>query len=490
MLNTLRQRLILSHVLPLLIVIPVMGIALIYVLETRVLLQNLATELRGHAALVAELARDQPSIWTSPQQADVFVNEMSQDLAARIELVDSKGRLLASSDPLEKGQVGQSLAVTPDGALSGQVVARTSYSRQLHAEVADIWVPVLGSNHQVLGIVRLSHRFASVQQQFLQMRYLILGVLAVGLILGTATGWLLALNMERPLRQVTQAIYQLASGGQQTPLPEEGPEELRLLSRAVNTLVARLNGLEQARRQLLANLVHELGRPLGALRSATQALLGGADQDSALHQELLVGMEDEIRRLQRLLENLANLHDQVLGSLELARRPIKLSTWLSQTLAPWREAARMKGLHWESAVPGDLPILEADPDRLAGALGNLISNAIKFTPQGGTVSVEANIENEAIRIQVRDTGPGISPQEKDHIFTPFYRGSGAGRFPQGMGLGLSIARAQIIAHGGRLEVESTLGRGTRFTVWMPIAKQSHGLAAPVAESPIKQDAPL
>jgi two-component system sensor histidine kinase BaeS len=336
-----------------------------------------------------------------------------------------------------------------------------------------------------LGIVRLSHRFASVQQQFLQMRYLILGVLAMGLILGTATGWLLALNMERPLRQVTQAIYQLASGGEQTSLPEEGPEELRLLSRAVNTLVARLNDLEQARRQLLANLVHELGRPLGALRSATQALLGGADQDASLQQELLAGMEDELRRLQRLLENLAHLHDQVLGSLELARQPIKLSTWLSQTLAPWREAARMKGLHWESAVPGNLPTLEADPDRLAGALGNLISNAIKFTPRGGTISVEADVENEAMRIQVRDTGPGISPKDKDHIFTPFYRGSGGGRFPQGMGLGLSIAQAQIVAHGGRLEMESTPGRGARFTIWMPIAKQKLGVTAPITQGPIE-----
>jgi two-component system sensor histidine kinase BaeS len=250
-------------------------------------------------------------------------------------------------------------------------------------------------------------------------------------------------------------------------------------------LVARLNDLEQARRQLLANLVHELGRPLGALRSATQALLGGADQDASLQQELLAGMEDELRRLQRLLENLAHLHDQVLGSLELDRRPVKLSTWLSQTLAPWREAARMKGLHWESAVPSDLPTMEADPDRLAGALGNLISNAIKFTPRGGTISVEASTENEAVRIQVRDTGPGISPEEQEHIFTPFFRGSGGGRFPQGMGLGLSIARAQIVAHGGRLEMESTPGRGTHFTIWVPIAKQNKGFATPVAETSLE-----
>lgn len=468
MLSTLRRRLILSHVLPLLVVIPLMGIALVYVLETQVLLPALARELSGQAVLVAELVTDQPSLWNNPAQAQAFVARVGSHLMARVILLDSRGRLLAASDPADVGRLGQPLEL-PDLAsvLAGQTNVRIAYSQHLQAEVVDVLVPVLGPGQQVLGVVRLTHRLASVYEQFLRLRYLITGVLIVGLLLGAALGWLLALNLARPLRQVTQAVYQLASGEQLTALPEQGPAEIRLLLRSVNTLVESLRTLEQARRQLLANLVHELGRPLGALRSAIQALQGGADQDLALRQELLVGMDEELGRLKHLLDDLARLHDQVVGTLELDRRPIALSTWLPHVLAPWQAAAQEKGLHWEVTVPADLPTLELDSDRLAQALGNLLSNAVKYTPPGGTVSIDAGVQDAAAWIRVSDTGPGIPPEEQSRIFTSFYRGRQARRFPQGMGLGLTIVRDLVVAHGGRLEVESTPGLGSHFTIWLP-----------------------
>lgn len=470
MLGTLRQRLILSHVLPLLVIMPVMGITLIYVLETKVLLADLARELTGHAALVSELAKQQPGLWDDQAQAETFTAQMSQYLGTRMMMLDSQGRLLASSDPAEAELIGQPLNLPAlSTALAGEVSVSTTYSRYLHAEVADVWAPVMGMDQHVMGVIRLSYRLASVAEQFMRMRYLILGVLAAALLSGTAVGLLLALNMERPLRQVTQALYRLASGEQSTPLIEQGPAEIRLLSRAVNTLLARLHNLEQARRQLLANLVHELGRPLGALRSAIQALQSGADADNVLRQDLLAGMDEEMGLLQRLLDDLTGLQDQVLGILELNRQPIALSVWLSHVLAPWQQAAQSKELHWEARVPANLPTLEADPDRLAQALGNLLSNAIKYTPRGAAISVEADAEDGAAWIRVSDTGPGIAPEEQVRIFTPFYRGPQAGRFSQGMGLGLSIARDLVVAHGGRLEVESIPGRGSRFTMWVPLA---------------------
>jgi len=208
------------------------------------------------------------------------------------------------------------------------------------------------------------------------------------------------------------------------------------------------------------------------MRSAIQALLGGADEEPTLRRELLAGIEGEVDRLQRLLDDLARLHDQVVGTLELAYQPLAVSEWLLHMLAPWRAAAQEKGLHWEVTVPADLPSLAADPDRLAQALGNLLSNAIKYTPPGGTVSVGAGIEGEEIWVRVSDTGPGIAPEEQARIFDPFYRGRSERRFPQGVGLGLTIARDLAIAHGGRLELESTLGLGSHFTLWLPLGPQA------------------
>jgi two-component system sensor histidine kinase BaeS len=125
-------------------------------------------------------------------------------------------------------------------------------------------------------------------------------------------------------------------------------------------------------------------------------------------------------------------------------------------------------LHWQATLPIALPNLAIDPDRLGQALGNLLSNAIKFTPPDGTVSVSAGIEGEEVWIRVSDTGPGIAPEEQDRTFTPFYRGQLGRRFPQGMGLGLSIARELVVAHGGQLEMESTLGLGSHFILRLPL----------------------
>jgi signal transduction histidine kinase len=137
-------------------------------------------------------------------------------------------------------------------------------------------------------------------------------------------------------------------------------------------------------------------------------------------------------------------------------------------LGPWREAATQKGLEWRISIPAGLPVISADPDRLAQAVGNLVSNAIKYTPSLGSVTISAGAEADAVWLRVSDTGPGIPTEEQERIFTPFYRGLSSGRFPQGMGLGLSIARDLVTAHGGRLTVESTPSSGSRFTIWLPL----------------------
>jgi two-component system sensor histidine kinase BaeS len=472
MLRTLRGRFILSHVLPLAITVPLMGIALIYVLETQVLLANLSRELEGQALLAARIAAERIEIWRDPTKARGLVAEIGSDVDARVMLLGFDGVLLSSSDPEDADRLGQQ--IQPPGwetALAGQVSVRTARSQNMEEEIVDVLVPILAQDGQVLGIVRLSHRQIHVFERFLHLRYLIAGVMLTGLLLGVATGWILALNLERPLREATEAVHQLASGERLTPLPERGVREIQKLLHSVNTLVERLHSLEQARRQLLSNLVHELGRPLGAVRSTTQALLGRAGEDAALRQELLEGMDAEVDRLGRLLDDLAGLHDQALGTLELNRQPVELSEWLAHLLPLWREAAQAKGLHWQATIPSSLPTLHADPDRLAQTLGNLLSNAIKYTPARGTVSLDAGVEAEEVWLRVNDTGPGIAPEEQERIFAPFYRSQPGRRFPQGMGLGLSIARALAVAHGGRLEVDSTPGMGSRFTLWLPFHSQ-------------------
>ncbi len=469
MLRTLRNRLILSHVLPLLIIIPLMGVAIIYALETQVLLPSLSKELAGEASLLAEIASNQPEIWENPDFAQDILIQARPYLAARVMWFAPDGRLLASSDPEDTDRLGQLLEI-PDfiDTRPGEVDSRTDFSQRLHGEIVDVYAPVITTENQVVGVVRLSYRFATVYEDFMQLRYLIAAILIVSLLAGVLLGSTLALNINSPIRKVIDAVYDLARGSRKAALTEQGPEEVRLLQRSVNHLMERLHGLEEARRRLLANLVHEIGRPLGALHAAVQALLLTPQPDPLVLEEMLAGMNDETSRLQHLLDELAHLHDQVLGTLELERQPVALAEWLARVLRPWEAAIHEKHLHWEMFLPSSLPIVDVDPLRLAQIVGNLISNAIKYTPAGGTVSVAAGISEGKIWIRVSDTGPGISGDELDKIFIPFYRSPHEKRISQGMGLGLSIARDLVEAHEGRLEVQSQPGLGSQFTVWLPL----------------------
>jgi two-component system sensor histidine kinase BaeS len=469
MLRTLRRRFVLSHLLPVLVIIPLIGLALAYLLETQILLPSLSNELKGDALLIAEIIRDDLGILQDQDRAEAILTRLDPSVKGRVMLLDATGHILASSNPDDANRLGQQLEHPDlDTVLAGKLTTRTEHSQHLQAEIADVMVAVENADGQTSGIVRLSYPLTSVHEQFLRLRYLIGGVLVAGLVLGTALGLLLALNLERPLRQLTQAALQLGGGERLKPLPEEGPEEVRSLLKAFNNLVQRLRSLEKARRQLLANLVHELGRPLGALRAAAEALLSGADEDTSLRRELLVGINAELDRLEHLLRDLSSLHDTVLGTLELNREPVAMSAWLRNTITVWREAASAKGLQWQDSIPPDLPTLHVDKDRLGQALGNLIGNAIKYTPQGGSVSVSAGTENQAFWVKVSDTGRGIDAAEQERVFEPFYRSRSARRFPQGLGLGLSIARDLVVAHRGRLELQSTPGQGSQFTVWLSL----------------------
>ncbi|RIK40927.1 MAG: hypothetical protein DCC55_13475 [Chloroflexi bacterium] len=468
--DRLRGRLILSHALPTLVITPLVGIALIYVLETQIVLANLSNSLTRQAGLLAEIAQDFPEIWEDSAAAQAFVDRFQDPLAAQIMLVDSSGRLLAYSDPADAPLAGQLIALPGLADVQrGQNWVQVNHSQNLRADVADVLVPAYAEpGQQLVGAVRLTHILATVRERFDRLRSLILQVLAVGLGLGLLLGLLLALTLERPLVNLTQAIHRLVDG-EQSALAEQGPVEMRLLIRAFNTLVERLRTLEMTRRRLLANLVHELRRPLGALRSSVYALNNGGCEDPTLRAELLAGSDTELKRLQRLLADLSALYEQASGSLKVQLQPVDLNEWLATVLIPWRTAAQQKGLAWQVQSPLLAPAVPIDPDRLAQALGNLLSNAINYTPASGAVTVSAGVTAQSAWITVRDTGPGITPEEQLHIFEPFYRGHTQRSSLHGLGLGLAIARDLVAAHGGHLEIASTPGAGSCFTIHLPLA---------------------
>src|SRR5690349_4420924 len=457
MFHSLRNRLILSHILPALLIIPLMGAAMVYVLETRLLLPVVYKDLAADAALIAEITRNQPIFWENNEAARALVEGVAPYLSGRVSLLTLDGHLLASGDQAIDTSGAQVVEI-PN--LSGLEQGETIQLQR--GPLAEVFTPVFSLQGQPIGIIRMTTQVVTVTDEVYQLRYLLGTILFVGVLAGVGMGSYLAVSINRPIQRVTGSIQALAQGDWQAHVEEEGPHEMRRLASTVNALVDQLNSLEKARRQLLANLMHELGRPLGAIRSAVQALLHGANQDAQLSGDLLQGINEETIRLQHLLDDLSGLQDHILGRLELKPAPVQLNDWLVSTLSPWEASARQKGLTWVEEIAPELPTSVMDSDRMAQAIGNILSNAIKFTPAGGQVSISVKSETGQFAMEVADTGPGIPAEEQEKIFQPFYRGLHGRRIVEGMGLGLSIAKDIIAAHGGDLHLETTPGRGSRF----------------------------
>ena len=468
MFNSLRLRLILSHAIPFLLIIPLTGIALVYFLENQIIVPNLSSELAGDARIITAVISSQPAILQDKQLAQYFLNELHPRLSANVMLIDPNGNMLASTNPADFGRTLKVPIPILTNNNQKNLLQSVYHFLQFKPEVVEFFAPVSDQNGELIGIVKLSYDFSTIFDEFSSLRTLIMGILVAGMLLGIALGAVLALNTSKQIMQVAQAVNGLAIGSPRQTLPEKGPDEIKVLLHAVNFLVERLNSLEAARKQLLSNLVHELGRPLGALRAGLAAVQRGAKDDPVLLDELIQGMDEEAARLQHLLEDLSHLYGQLSGSLELNRVALNLNEWLPKVLRPWQEAAQQKRLHWEQDLPGDLPTIQADPDRLAQVIENLTANAVKYTGAHGTIAISAGVSDHNLWIQVGDSGPGISPEEQEKIFEPYYRGNQGRRIKQGMGLGLSIAKDLVQAHGGKIELDSTPGIGSKFTISLPI----------------------
>jgi two-component system sensor histidine kinase BaeS len=459
----LRGRLLAGHILPVLLLIPLVGLALITLLETRIIIPALASEMIDQGLLIGKLAEDTPRVWINPAEAQVFLLHLPLQQPTTVELLSPSYVIVATSGRDKLGLIGSLVkdlpAIKTDGSPSWGITAGEAPNEQ----ILNVLISVVTSDGHVIGLLRIYRRLTDIESGLTDMRLLILIVLLVGLAISGLTAILLAESVSRPLKKLAAAIQVAPLEGQAPQLSEGGFAEVRAISHAYNRLQERRHELEDTRQRMLANVVHEIGRPLGSLRAAVHALQAGAAQDPQLTGEMLKGMTERLQRMGGLLEDLS-LTYRGLNPKELNLRPVDLCGWLEQLTPLWAEAARQKGVEWQAVVAPDLPDLLTDPERLSQALGNLVDNALKFTPPGGKVILAVQAGAGKVQFRVSDTGPGIAPEDQIHLFTPFYRPLRPGWKAPGLGLGLSIARSIADTLGGEIQLESVPGQGSTFTL--------------------------
>jgi len=274
---------------------------------------------------------------------------------------------------------------------------------------------------------------------------------------------LAASGISRPLRTLTGAVDRMRRGEQQLPVPATGTKEVAALTAAFNDMSAELVRAEARRKEMISDVAHELRTPLGNVRGWLEAVQDGlATPDPPLIASLL----DESRLLQSIIDDLQVLALADTDRLVVHPEPIDLGDVLEQVVAAQRLNATAKGLRLELVRGGDLSC-SADPGRVRQAIGNLVTNAIRYT-DGGTVTITADGTQSDILLTVADTGPGISPEDLPHVFDRFWRAEKSrDRRSGGSGLGLAITQHLVLAHGGRIQARSELGRGTTISVHLP-----------------------
>jgi len=288
-----------------------------------------------------------------------------------------------------------------------------------------------------------------------------LGAAAIALLLGV----LLANNLTRPLRDLTQAIQAMSRGELRQQVAVRSNDELGTLTRAFNQMSADLAHANELRRQMTADVAHDLRTPLSVLTGTIEALRDGVLKPTPARFE---AMHTEAQHLRRLVDDLRTLSLADAGELPMQRQPIAPAGLLDRLAAAYAPQAAARGIALTTAAAPELPAIHADPERLAQVLGNLINNALRYTPDGGRIVLAARAHGSAVVLEVQDNGAGIAADALPHIFDRFYRGDPArGQTNGESGLGLAIARSIVEAHGGTITATSEPGQGTTFTITLP-----------------------
>ena len=475
MFRSLRSRLLFTHLLVSGLVLLIVGVGLVLILlNSRLLDRQLLARMEGVAELTAERGGRAVQL-IAPERLNQILGRIGVR-EARLLVIGPGQEILADSRP---GQELPPADLLDLPAASGPAVSG-SFGGMLRRSL--YVAQPLGEDRALLIVAPRPTALAALAEETILPIVLRAGLVA--LVASVVLAWLISRWVAAPLRRTAEAARAVAAGDYSQRLAPAGPEEARSLAASFNEMVQQVRSGQQAMRDFVANVSHELKTPLTSIQGFAQAMLDGTAADP---QHAGGVIYDEAARLARLVEELLDLAKLDTGQAGFDRRPVDLPAILAAIVERLGLKAQQRGIVLENRA-NSLPMLIGDGDRLAQVFTNLVDNALKHTPRGGVVKLGSELEPAWITIHVDDSGPGIPPNELARIFERFYQldraRSGSG--PRGVGLGLAISREIVQAHGGTITAASAVGRGSRFSVRLPIIRpQDETLARSRAAKPRK-----
>ena len=429
-----------------------------------------AEDARLRASLrtkVALLAYARASDWALSEQstpASAGRREAESDLRAALSetrRLAAPGRVAELDDLMRRGEgyIATRERLEANGVSLGTVIEQSTPA--LEAVFADLQERIASDDVAVRVAEGSAHEWHAVA--------IVLGVSAGALLL---LGFAFAITganrlVQRPLFATTEAIARFAGGDESARTVPSGARELREMAATFNSLADRLARQDNDRLTFLGGVAHDLRNPLSALKMATDVARHGGQASSPERLEwALAIVARQIERLDRMVGDLLDATRIESGRLELRPAPLDVRPIVGHVVELYRPVSPAHVIVF--VEPAEAVVAECDPTRIEQVVTNLVSNALKYSPDGGRVTVSAFAELSEAVVSVSDEGIGIPPEERERIFEPFRRSPRSRELVPGVGLGLSVARKIVAGHGGTLEVESRVGVGSTFRVRLPL----------------------
>lgn len=361
-------------------------------------------------------------------------------------LADEAGRIIIPSGPFRRGEMvseaalEESIPITEDGELIGFLITMRA--------------PFEGEPREIEFIQRIN-------------QILLYGAL-IGAVIALVLGIFLSRTLTRPIRELTQATHAVSQGDLSQQVPVRSSDELGELAQAFNKMSNQLSRSVNARKQMTADIAHELRTPLSLILGHAEAVHDGVLPPSRENFEII---REEATRLEHLVNDLRILSLADAGELSIHPQTIEPERLLQEVAALYQYQAQQKNISLVLDMATPLAAIEVDPGRMTQVLTNILDNALRHTPEGGKIVISAMEVLEQVELAIQDSGPGLKKEDLERIFDRFYRTDASrqreGAVPGGSGLGLAIAKSIVQAHGGQVMAESEEGKGLKITIALP-----------------------
>ncbi len=363
---------------------------------------------------------------------------------------------------------GRSLLLDGDGrvvvdhGLTGTSLIGTVYQVQS----GDESLPLSVQGIQVGALVYQTNESPAPGRTALRFLQPLVNISVVPAVLTLIIGLFLMRRVVNPLANVISAAQSVAAGDLSTRVQSSGPDDLRALSDSFNQMAESLQSSDRKRRDMLADIAHELRTPLSVMRGRMEGIVDGI---YPVDESQIALVLEETYLVERLVEDLRILTLAESRQLHLEQRPVDLGELAKRAASLFEAEAAEKGFRFSLDIQPDLPMVSGDAQRLEQVISNLVGNALRYTPDGGQINIQVDLIPDAVRVRVSDTGPGVPEEDLPHIFDRFWRGDKSrSRAAGGAGLGLAIARQLVEAQGGAIRASNLPGGGLEVTFSLPL----------------------